>query len=83
MRDLDQSKALSTVEDTLQHNNLLQLASPEMLAISQPPRDFPIPDSAPKGHIVPALHEIETLRRECNSLKDQVSTSCLWCSMLL
>ena len=71
MRDLDQSKAV-TVHDSIQQSNLLQLATPEMLAMSQPPASFPVPQVAKTAAIVPALHEIETLRRERASLKEQV-----------
>ncbi len=73
MRDLDQSKAISTVHESIQQNNLLQLATPEMLAISQPPHDFPVPEDARSSRIVPALHEIEALRRDRGSLREQVS----------
>lgn len=79
MRDLDQSKAV-TVHDSIQQSNLLQLATPEMLALSQPPASFPVPQVAKTSAIVPALHEIETLRRERASLKEQVKrrSSTLW-----
>lgn len=71
MRDSDHSKAL-TVHDSIQQSNLLQLATPEMLAVSKPPASFPVPRTAKASCIVPALHEIETLRRERVSLKEQV-----------
>lgn len=71
MRDSDQSKAL-TVHDSIQQSNLLQLATPEMLAVSKPPASFPVPRAAKASCIVPALHEIETLQRERVSLKEQV-----------
>ena len=71
MRDLDQSKAI-TVHESIQQNNLLQLATPEMLAISQPPADFPAAENMRPTRIVPALHEIEGLRRERHSLQEQV-----------
>ncbi len=74
MRDMDQSKAM-TVHEGIQQNNLLQLATPEMLALSQPPADFCLEEDARSTHIVPALHEIEGLRRERKSLKDQVSNT--------
>ncbi len=72
MRDLDQSKAI-TVHEGIQQSNLLQLAAPEMLALSQPPADFRLEEDARSTRIVPALHEIEGLRRERKSLKDQVN----------
>ena len=72
MRDLDQSKAI-TVHEGIQQSNLLQLATPEMLALSQPPADFRLKEDARSTHIAPALHEIEGLRRERKSLKDQVN----------
>lgn len=75
MRDLDQSKAI-TVHDSIQQSNLLQLATPEMLAVSQPPPSFPVPQTAKAFAVVPALHEIETLRRERGSLKEQVRSQC-------
>lgn len=82
MLDLDQSKALA-VHDSIQQSNLLQLATPEMLAVSQPPASFPVPQTAKASTIVPALHEIETLRRERGSLKEQVRRSHLsFCTTL-
>ena len=87
MRDLDQSKAI-TVHDSIQQNNLLQLATPEMLAVSRPPASFPVPQLAKASAIVPALHEIETLQRERASLKEQVkgvvrtSGTCIWALQL-
>ncbi len=74
MRDLDQSKAL-TVHEGIQQSNLRQLATPEMLALSQPPADFRFEEDARSTRIVPALHEIEGLRRECKYLKDQVNNT--------
>ncbi|DBB01014.1 TPA: hypothetical protein ACH3X1_000916 [Trebouxia sp. C0004] len=73
MRDLDQSKAL-TIHEGIQQSNLLQLATPEMLALSQPPAYFRLEEDARSTHIVPALHEIEGLRRERKTLKDQVKS---------
>ena len=75
MRDQDQSKAI-TVHENLQQSNLLQLATPEMLAISKPPAGFAVTQDARPARIVPALHEIETLRREKNSLREQVGKTC-------
>ena len=72
MRDLDQSKAICTVHENIQQSNLLQLATPEMLAISQPPAGFPVPEDARSSRIIPALHEVETLRRERAALREQV-----------
>jgi len=74
MRDLDQSKAI-TVHEGIQQSNLLQLATPEMLALSQPPADFHLEEDARSTRIVPALHEIEGLRRERKTLKDQVNNT--------
>ena len=76
MRDLDHSKAI-TVHDSIQHSNLLQLATPEMLALSLPPASFPVPQTAKASAIVPALHEIETLQRERGCLREQVSMRAL------
>ena len=78
MRDQDQSKAI-TVHENMQQSNLLQLATPEMLAISKPPAGFAATQEVRPARIVPALHEIETLRRERNSLREQVSKSCALC----
>ena len=72
MRDLDQSRAM-TVHEGIQQSNLLQLATPEMLALSQPPADFRLEEDARSTRIVPALHEIDGLRRERKTLKDQVN----------
>lgn len=74
MRDLDQSKAI-TVHEGIQQSNLLQLATPEMLTLSQPPADFRLEEDARSTRIVPALHEIEGLRRERKTLKDQVNNT--------
>ena len=73
MRDLDQSKAITTVQEDMQQSNLLQLATPEMLAASCPPAQFPVPAHKKLARIVPALHEIETLQRERDSLREQAS----------
>ena len=72
MRDLDQSKAI-TVHEGIQQSSLLQLATPQMLALSQPPADFRLEEDARSTRIVPALHEIEGLSRERKILKDQVN----------
>lgn len=74
MRDLDQSKAI-TVHEGIQQSNLLQLATPEMLTLSQPPADFRLEEDARSTRIVPALHEIEGLKRERKTLKDQVDNT--------
>ncbi|KAL0033521.1 hypothetical protein WJX79_001086 [Trebouxia sp. C0005] len=73
MRDLDQSKAI-TVHEGIQQSSLLQLATPQMLALSQPPADFRLEEDARSTRIVPALHEIEGLSRERKILKDQVKS---------
>lgn len=73
MRDLDQSKAITTVHEDMQQSNLLQLATPEMLAVSTPPAEFPVPSGSKSMQILPALHEIEALRRERDALQGQVS----------
>ena len=71
MRDKVDSKSHTTVHENIQQQNLLQLATPELLAISQPAADFALPEHSRKLHIVPALHEIEALRKERDSVKEQ------------
>ena len=72
MRDLDQSKAITTVHEDMQQSNLLQLATPEMLVVSTPPAEFPVPSTSKSMRILPALHEIEALRRGRDALQGQV-----------
>ena len=72
MRDLDQCKAITTVHEDMQQSNLLQLATPEILAVSTPPAEFPLPSTTKLMRILPALHEIEALRRERDALQGQV-----------
>lgn len=74
MRDSEQRSTPSTVQENIQQKNLLQLATPELLAISQPPADFALPQHSRTMQIVPALHEIEALRRERDSAREQVSS---------
>lgn len=75
MRDMEQSVAAQTVHQNIQQQHLLQLATPELLAISQPPADSAPPGLGKSSHIVPALHEIQALNRERSSLKEQVCSS--------
>lgn len=72
MRDMEQCNTQSTVHENMQQQHLLQLATPELLAISQPPADFALPENRGKMQIVPALHEIQTLQRERVSVREQV-----------
>ncbi|KAK9830254.1 hypothetical protein WJX72_010592 [[Myrmecia] bisecta] len=62
----------ASAREALQQRALDELATPEILAASRPPRDFPLPEGPPSTAIVPALHEIEALRRERDMLIAQV-----------
>ena len=75
MRDMEQSASAQTVHQNIHQHHLLQLATPELLAISQPHADFAPPGFGRSTHIVPALHEIQALSRERSSLKEQVCSS--------
>ena len=83
MRDMDDSKNHNTVHENIQQQNLLQLATPELLAISQPAADFALSEHSRKMHIVPALHEIEALRRDRDSVKEQACSLPCQCSVQL
>ena len=76
LRGLEDSQApAATAREAIAQRNLLQLATPEVLALSEPPRDFPGPEPPAATAIVPALHQIGDLRRTRDGLTSQVRSS--------